>query len=128
MALASFVAPVGCSLSDEEPPQRASGAPAAVARTVDRLERAVARRDYAAICEELFTDAARSRAGGDDCERQVRSAAGRLTRPRIEVTRIDVEGDRATARVLTRAEGQARVGDELVLRREGGRWLVEALR
>jgi hypothetical protein len=29
--------------------------------------------------------------------------------------------------VVTRAEGQARVSDELRLRREGGRWRVESL-
>ena len=38
-----------------------------------------------------------------------------------------MEGNRATVRVQTEAKGQARVSDELRLRREGGRWLVEAL-
>jgi hypothetical protein len=128
MAAAALLAPSGCSLSDEEEPKPVSGAPAAVAATVDRLERAVARRDYGEICDQLFTDAARQRAGGEDCERQVRSAAGRVTRPSIRVTRIGVNGERATVGVRTRAEGQARVADELLLRREDGRWLVEALR
>jgi hypothetical protein len=34
---------------------------------------------------------------------------------------------RATVEVRSEAEGQARVSDELELRRQGGRWLVEAL-
>jgi hypothetical protein len=38
-----------------------------------------------------------------------------------------VSGDRATAEVRTHADGQARLTDELQLRLQGGRWLVEAL-
>ena len=51
-----------------------------------------------------------------------------MERPRIEIERIDVKDNQATVRVRTEAEGQARVSDELQLRREGTRWLVEALR
>jgi hypothetical protein len=38
-----------------------------------------------------------------------------------------VTGDRATVKVATTAEGQARLIDTLQLRRQGGRWLVDAL-
>ena len=55
------------------------------------------------------------------------SAAEGVDRPSIEIQAIDVEGDRATVRVRTALNGQARVSDELRLRRQGGRWLVEAL-
>jgi hypothetical protein len=51
-----------------------------------------------------------------------------VRRPSIELRGIQVEGERATVAVLTTAEGQARVRDELRLRREDGRWLIEALR
>jgi hypothetical protein len=59
--------------------------------------------------------------------RQLRSAAEGVERPSIEIERIDLNKDRATVKVRTEAEGQARVSDELQLRREDGRWLVEAL-
>jgi hypothetical protein len=128
MATIAMLAPMGCSLGGDEEPKPASGAAAQVAATVDRLERDVEQRDFAAICNQLFTAKARQRAGGDDCARQLRSAAEGLRRPRIEIQRIDVKDNRATVRVRTEAEGQALVSDELLLRREDLRWLIEALR
>ena len=127
MATLAMLVPSGCSLGGDDEAKPASGAPAQVAATVDRLERAVAERDFATVCDQLFTTQARKRAGGDECARQLRSAAEGVERPSIEIEAIDVEGNRATVRVQTEAEGQARVSDELRLRRQGGRWLVEAL-
>ena len=128
MATIVMLAPAGCSLGGDDEPKPASGAAAQAAATVDRLERAVEQRDFAAICNQLFTAKARQRAGGDDCARQLRSAVEGLKRPRIEIQRIDVKDDRATVKVRTDAEGQALVSDELLLRRESLRWLIEALR
>ena len=127
MATIVMLAPSGCSLGADEEPKPVSGAAAQIAATVNRLERAVAQRDFATICNQLFTTAARQRAGGDECARQLRSAAEGVERPRIEIERIDVNGDRARVRVSTKARGQERVTDTLDLRREGERWLVEAL-
>ena len=127
MATLVMLAPSGCSLGGDDEAKPASGAPAQVAATVDRLERAVAEQDFATICDQLFTAQARKRAGGDECASQLRSAAEGVERPSIEIEAIDVEGNRATVRIQTEATGQARVSDELQLRREGGRWLVEAL-
>jgi hypothetical protein len=127
MATIVMLALSGCSLGGDDEAKPASGAPAQVAATVDRLERAVAERDFATVCDQLFTAKARQRAGGDECARQLRSAAEGVERPSIEIEAIDVEGNSATVAVQTEAEGQARVSDELQLRREGGRWLVEAL-
>jgi hypothetical protein len=127
MATSVVLASSGCSLGADEEPKPASGAPAQIAATVDRLEGAVAQRDFATICGRLFTARARQRAGGDECAAQLRSATEGVKRPSIEIEAIDVTDNRATVRVRTEAEGQARVSDELQLRREGGRWLVEAL-
>jgi hypothetical protein len=127
MATIVMLAPSGCSLGADEEPKRVSGEAAQVAVTVKRLERAVERKDFDTICEQLFTAPARERAGGEECTRQLRSAAEGVEGPSIEIERIDLSKDRATVRVRTDAEGQARVTDELELRRQGGRWLVEAL-
>jgi hypothetical protein len=127
MATIVMLASSGCSLGGDEEPKRASGAAAQVAATVNRLERAVEQQDFATICEQLFTTKARQRAGGDECTRQLRSAAEGVERPSIEIERIDLKKDQATVEVWTEAEGQARVRDELELRRQAGRWLVEAL-
>jgi Putative lumazine-binding len=124
MALAATLA--GCLGSDEEP-RPASGAPRDIAIVVQRLERAIAGRDFATVCEDLFTAAARERAGAEDCERLTRSAAADVARPRIEVEAIEVEGDRARVETSTRATGQARVREVLELRREDGGWRVDGL-
>jgi hypothetical protein len=127
MATSVLLASSGCSLGGDDEAKPASGPPAQIAATVDRLERAVAQHDYAAICDQLFTARARQRAGGGECARQLRSAAENVRDPTIEIEAIDVKGNTAAVRVRTTAEGQASVTDELQLRRQGERWLVEAL-
>lgn len=127
MAVALVLAPSACSLGADEEAKPARGAPAGVAATVDRLERATAERDFAGICDDLLTRAARERAGGPDCARLLRSAGQGIRRPSIEVRGIEVAGDRATATIRTTAEGQAPLVDALELRREAGSWRVEAL-
>jgi hypothetical protein len=124
MAVAAFL--TGCLGGDEEATP-ARGAARSIAAVVERLERATARGDFATVCDDLFTAAARERAGGADCERLTRSAAEGITRPRIDVSAIEIEAGRARVEIVTRAEGQAAVPDVLELRREPDGWRVEAL-
>jgi len=116
----------GCSLDGGEP-RPARGAAREVAGVVARLERASARGDWRAVCDDLFTSSARRRAGGRDCSRLLRSDAEGLARPRIDVLGIVIRGRRARARVRTRARGQAPVRDVIELRRERGAYRIEAL-
>jgi len=127
MAAVAMLAPMGCSFGGDEEPQPVSGVPKAIVATVDQLGRAIAEQDYATVCGRLFTEDARRRAGGKDCVAQLRSSGEDVRRPSIEIRGIDLKDDRATVKVETRAEGQARVSDTLELRREDGRWLIEAL-
>ena len=128
MAVAAFLTLTGCSLGADEEAPRASGPPAQIAEVVHRLERATAERDWATICTDLFTAAARERAGGVDCARLLGEAAADVRRPEIEIRGIRVdERDRASVEVRTRAEGQQAVSDVLELRSEDGEWRVEAL-
>jgi hypothetical protein len=127
MAAACIIASTGCSIGADDEPQPVSGVPKQIAATVGALERAIAAHDYETVCQELFSASARERAGGRECAAQLTSAGEDVKRPQIEIRGIDVKGGRATVRVATRAEGQAAVADTLVLRREGARWLVEAL-
>jgi hypothetical protein len=117
----------GCSLGADEEPRPATGAAREIAALIRELERATARGDFATVCEELFTRAARRRAGGEDCERLVRSSAGDVRAPRIELREVELRGKRARARVRTRAAGQASLDDVLELRRRGGEWRIAAL-
>jgi hypothetical protein len=127
MASSVLLASSGCSLGADDEAKPASGPPAQIAATVDRLERAVARKDFDTVCDQLFTARARKRAGGADCARQLGSAAEGVRSPSIEIEGIDVKGNRAVVKVRTDAEGQASLTDELQLRRQEGRWLIEAL-
>jgi hypothetical protein len=124
MAVAAFL--TGCLSADEEA-EPVRGAARDIAGVVERLERATAERDFATVCDDLFTAAARERAGGEDCERLTRSAAEGVARPRIEMTAIEIRADGARVEVTTRAAGQAEVPALLELRRERGEWRVEAL-
>jgi hypothetical protein len=128
MAVAGLLTLGGCSLGADEEPRQVVGPPAEIAATVQRLERATAAHDWPTICKDLFTEAARERAGGDDCARLLGTAAAGVRRPAIEIRAIQVrEGGRARVEIRTRAEGQEPASDALELRRERGEWRVEAL-
>ena len=127
MATLAVLAPVGCSTGGDEEPKPASGAPAEIAAAVEQLERAIAGRDFGRVCDELFTEDARRRSGGDECVAQLRSAGEGVRLPVIEVRGIHVNGESARVEVTTRAAGQARLRDELRMRRVDGRWRVDSL-
>jgi hypothetical protein len=125
---AALLALSGCSLGGHEETRPAAGAPRAVAAAIQELDSATRARDYRRICDELFTAAARRRAGGADCERLLRSAAQGVRRPRIQIVAIRIEGDRATVRVRSRAANQRPLVDEVELvRAERGRYRIAAL-
>jgi len=117
----------GCSLGGDDDPKPVTGAPRDVARLVGDLNIATQKGEYRRICEQLFTSSARRRAGGKDCPSLLRSTARGLRDPRIELVSIQVTPKQALARVRTRAAGQAPIVDQLVMRREGGVYRIEAL-
>jgi hypothetical protein len=127
MAVAAILAPSGCSLGADDEPKPVAGVPKDIAALVDQLDRAIADRRFAEVCDEIFTASAKRRAGGSDCATQLAAAAEGVRHPRIEIRGIDVNGTRATVRVATEADGQARAADTLQLRRASDGWRVEAL-
>jgi hypothetical protein len=128
MAVGGVLTLAGCSLGADEEPRRAAGPPAEIAAVVQRLERATAERDWAEVCGDLFTAAARQRAGGADCARLLGSAAVQVRRPSIEIRAIQLRSaGRASVEIRTRAEGQGPVSELLQLRNEDSAWRIEAL-
>jgi hypothetical protein len=117
----------GCALDGSTEPQSARAAAREAVAVVERLERASARGDWRSVCADIFTAGARRRAGGRDCPRLLRSHAGRLTRPRIDVLRVTARGRGLAVRVRSRARGQPPLEDVIELRRERGRYRIEAL-
>jgi len=125
-AIVAAMALAGCSDGGEETVS-AARAPAEIARMVDSLERATREGDYAAICDELFSAEARERAGGDDCESLLAEDAEGVTRPRLTLRSIEIDGDRAEARVRTAARGQTPADETIVFVREGGGYRISGL-
>ncbi len=118
----------GCLGESDPEPKRISGAPKEVADVVVRLERVTRRRQFAELCDNLFTRSARSRAGGNDCVELLRATAKDVRGARIRLLEVKIQGTRARARVRTVAEGQAAVEETIELVRERGRFRIAALR
>jgi hypothetical protein len=118
----------GCA--DEEttsaPPTIAQPAKRA-ASVVDRLEQALRAREYATICDELFTPTARARAGGRRCAAELAADARDLRRPQVRPLSIRIAGPRADVRIRSRVAGQRAVEETLRLERSGGTYRISAL-
>ncbi len=119
---------LGGSGGSEDEPRPITGPGKQVADVVGRLELATRRRQFEVVCEQLFTRAARARAGGGNCVRLLHSTARDVRRPRIRLLGVRIAGNRAQARVRTLAEGQTAVEETIDLLREGGSYRIAALR
>jgi hypothetical protein len=91
------------------------------------LQRDLVTRNWADLCDQVLSSQARAQAGGADCPAFVSRGASGLRAARIRIRSIDVNGDRATAAVITSAAGQANVPETIELVREGGRFRVDSL-
>ena len=119
---------LGGSGDSDDAPRRITGPAKQVADVVTRLELATRRRQFQVVCDELFTRAARTRAGGGNCVRLLSSTAKDVRRPRIRLLSVRISGKRAEARVRTLAADQAAVDETIDFLREGGRYRIAALR
>jgi hypothetical protein len=118
----------GCSFSDDDDePKKISGAPKEVARVVARLETATRRRQFNILCDQLFTEAARGRAGGKDCVALLRETAKDVRKARIRLLDVKIDGHRAKARVRTTAQGQTAVEETIDLVRKKDGYRIAAL-
>ncbi len=122
-----MVALAGCNSGSEDDAKPAAGATREVTEAVVALQTATEAGDFKRICDELFSRAAKKRAGGGDCAQLVRSTAGDVRRPKITPLSIRVRGDRADVRVRTTARGQSPIEDTIQLVRERDAWRIAAL-
>jgi hypothetical protein len=117
----------GCGGGDDRKPKPISGPAKDVAAVIKRLETATAKQDFTTICDGLLAAATRKQAGGDQCPSVLEQRARGVRRPRIRIQAIEIEGDRAQARVRTTATGQAATTDLIRLVRENGGFRVLSL-
>lgn len=107
---------VGGSGDDGSGGQKAD-ARAAVA-AVEAFQKAIAGRDYATICNHLFTTDAREASGGGNCQSVLAQNASRLRNPQVEITSVALRGNAATVGVMAQVQGGPKVSDVIRLVRD----------
>ena len=122
-AALGVVAAVLIGGGDDGPPPVA-GTPKEAVETVEAFDKAVASRDFARICDELYTRKARDSAGGEDCQSILAQNAAKLRGPELRIVSLTV--NRAGAEVIVEAteRGKKPVRDTIRLVRERGRFRI----
>ena len=105
-----------------------AGAEQGVAEQVEALQSAAEASDGDEVCGQLLSGRLREsmRADGASCADQVEEAFADADDFELEVERVRVQGDNATARVRARIDGAERPRD-LALVRERGGWRIDSL-
>ena len=123
----AVVVGVFTSGGDEAPPP-VTGTPAEAIRTVEAFSRAIATRDFATVCDRLFTRRARAAAGGDNCQSVLAQAAVRLHTPTVHITTVVLErGGKATVGVNAGLAGEQPVPDLIHLERKKGSFRIASV-
>ena len=118
------VAVLVARLSGSQDTPSVGGAPKEVVTTVRQFETALAGRDWAGICNRLYTSNARAAAGGAHCPTALAQSAGGLRDPRVKIVSVVVRGPAATVTVAASVNGKPPVTDAIQLQREGGRYRI----
>ena len=123
LAGVALVAFVTALIVDRDEPRVSGSAREAVA-VVQALERAIVAKDFARVCDELYTIEAREAAGGDECQSVLKQATANLRRPRITLRSLAVIGPAATVEVVAEADGRPAAADTIRLVRQRGRFRI----
>ena len=91
-----------------------------------RYEQASADKDVQTLCDELFASSfvRQTASSGLPCEVALRTALEDVRSPTLEVLSVEVNGDRALARVRGTAAGQVPGESNYTLVREGDAWRI----
>jgi hypothetical protein len=112
------------TLSGSQDTPSVSGAAKDVVTTVRQFESALAGRDWAGICNRLYTSKARTAAGGARCPMNLAQSAGGLRDPRVKIVSVVVRGQAATVTVTASVNGKPSVTDAIQLQREHGQYRI----
>ena len=93
---------------------------------LERYETASSKKDYQTLCDELFASSyvKQTASSGLPCEVALRTALEDVRNPTLEVLSVEVNGDRAAARVRGSAAGQVPGEDVYTLVREDDAWRI----
>jgi hypothetical protein len=114
------VALAGCGGGNQEP---------AVRGTLSRFVAAIARQDYATLCQKLLAPSLVQSLNQINlpCEIALSRGFSGVRQPKLVVRSVRVDGDQATASVHTSAANQQPLDGTIKLRRIDGRWRVASL-
>jgi hypothetical protein len=109
------------------PSAAGSATPQGAAATVHDFAQALQARDFNAICDDLFTAAARDAEGGSDCAATLGANSALLTNPRVHLRSVSIHGANATAVVYVREEHQPVMTEILQMSREDGQFKISGV-
>lgn len=114
------VAAAGCGRQSAEDQVRAK---------LDDFAQATAAKDYRRLCDDVLAKqlVQKARASGLSCEVALETGLKAVQNPKVQVQKVTVKGDSATAVVHTTAANQDASTDTLRLARQGGDWRVSAV-
>jgi hypothetical protein len=110
---------------DKHKPPAVSGTPAEAVAVVTAFQRALATRDFATICDSLYSKRARAAAGGDNCQSVLAQATARIRRPTVQIRSVVLSrGGAATVGVVAGTASERPAPDVIRLVRQGGRFRI----
>jgi hypothetical protein len=118
---------VACGTKAGHQKQQATKPAQSVADAVAALQHDLSTQNYRHLCAEVFSAQARLQAGGAACPTILARESQGIRDPKIEIQRIEVNAQGAVARVMTSAQGQAKVPETIELVRESGGYRVASL-
>lgn len=100
-----------------------------VRETLDRYAAATREKDYQTLCDELLASdlVQRIRSAGLPCEVALRTGLEDRQNPQLAVSRVEVTGDTANARVRSTAGGEVPSVDTVRLVKQDEGWRVSSL-
>ena len=101
----------------------------AVRSKLDQFASATAKKDYDAICDDVFSQKLVEEVKRTlPCEVALQNSdLGSAKEPKLEISRIRVDGERATADVRSSASNQKPSQDTVQLIQEDGEWRIISL-
>ena len=108
----------------DDGPRTVAGTPKEAVETVESFKQALAARDFATVCEELYTTEAREAAGGDDCQSILAQETAKLRDPKLKIVSLTVNKSGAAVIVEASQKGEKPVQDTIRLVRQRGRFRI----
>jgi len=100
-----------------------------VRNTLDRFAQASRDKDYQALCDDLLATSLveKLRTQDQPCEVVMRIGLSDVQNPTLEVKKVELDGDKATAQIHTTAAGQPDADTKILLVHEDAGWRISSL-